>query len=37
MAEENTYDDKTMCIAVMGGKAEKFVKDKLCEQGLKGE
>ena len=34
---DNEYNDKFMSIAVSGEEAETFVKDKLCEQGLKGE
>lgn len=37
MAEEFKYDSRTMSIVVSGEDADKFMKDKLCEQGLKGE
>ena len=37
MGEENVYNEKLMDIVVGGEEAETFVKDKLCEQGLKGE
>ena len=38
--EYNVYNEKTMSIVVNGepetDQAEQFLKDKLCEQGLKG-
>lgn len=38
MAEaDNEYNSRLMSIVVSGEEAEKFLKDKLCEQGLKGE
>lgn len=40
MAELYVYDPKQMSISLEGGEdeeADRFLKDKLCEQGLKGE
>lgn len=39
VVERNVYDKATMSIAVSGetdAEADAFLKDKLCEQGLKG-
>jgi len=37
VVEHCVYDSKTMSTVVDGDDADSFLRDKLCEQGLKGE